>query len=69
MLISAGCSYVIIGHSERRQFFGETDETVNRKIKAALACGLMPVFCIGESEAERDANLTFSVLDKQVKMG
>ena len=44
MLKSAGCSFVIIGHSERRQFFGETDETVNKKIKAALACGLKPVF-------------------------
>ena len=69
MLKSAGCSFVIIGHSERRQFFGETDETVNKKIKAALACGLKPVFCIGESEAERDSNLTFSVLDKQVQAG
>ena len=69
MLTSAGCSYVIIGHSERRQFFGETDKTVNMKIGAALACGLKPVFCIGESEEERDANLTFSVLDKQVQAG
>jgi triosephosphate isomerase len=69
MLKSAGCSFVIIGHSERRQFFGETDETVNKKIKTALACGLKPVFCIGESEAERDSNNTFSVLDKQVQAG
>jgi len=69
MLKSAGCSFVIIGHSERRQFFGETDETVNKKIKAALSCGLKPVFCIGESDAERDSNLTFSVLDKQVQAG
>lgn len=69
ILKSAGCSFVIIGHSERRQYFGETDETVNKKIKAALACGLKPVFCIGESGAERDSNLTFSVLDKQVQAG
>lgn len=69
MLKSAGCSFVIIGHSERRQYFGETDESVNKKIKAALACGLKPVFCIGESETERDSNLTFSVLDKQVQAG
>ncbi|MBR9979884.1 MAG: triose-phosphate isomerase [Desulfatitalea sp.] len=69
MLVSAGCRYVIIGHSERRQFFGETDATVNRKIHAALAAGLSPVFCIGESEAQRDAGQTFSVLDKQVKNG
>ena len=69
MLKSAGCSFVIIGHSERRQFFGETDESVNKKITAALSSGLKPVFCIGESEAERDSNLTFSVLDKQVQAG
>lgn len=69
MLKSAGCSYVIIGHSERRQYFGETDETVNKKLKSALSCGLKPVFCIGESETERDSNLTFSVLDKQVQAG
>ena len=69
MLVSAGCRYVIIGHSERRQFFGETDETVNRKIGAALHADLVPVFCIGESEAERDAEKTFSVLDKQIQKG
>jgi len=69
MLCAAGCTYVIIGHSERRQFFGETDETVNKKIKAAVAAGLKPVLCVGESEKERDANKTFSVLDKQVTIG
>jgi triosephosphate isomerase len=69
MLISAGCRYVIIGHSERRQFFGEIDESVNKKIRAAIANNLVPVFCIGESEQERESNLTFSVLDKQVKVG
>ena len=69
MLVSAGCRYAIIGHSERRQYFGETDETVNRKISAALAADLIPVFCIGETESERDSGKTFSVLDKQVKDG
>jgi triosephosphate isomerase len=69
MLRDAGCSQVIVGHSERRQFFGETDATVNQKIKAALSVDLVPVFCIGESESERDAGKTFSVLDKQVRDG
>lgn len=69
MLLSAGCRYVIIGHSERRQYFGETDETVNRRIKAAQTNGLIPVFCVGESESERETKKTYSVLDKQVKNG
>ena len=69
MLNAAGCRYVIIGHSERRQYFGETDETINRKIDAASKAGLIPVFCIGETESQRDAGETFSVLDKQVKNG
>ena len=69
MLVEAGCRYVIIGHSERRQHFGETDDTVNRKIAAALQAGLVPILCIGESEAQREADETFSVLDKQIKRG
>lgn len=69
MLLSAGCKYVIIGHSERRQHFGETDETVNKKIAKALQSGLISILCIGESEKERDADETFSVLDKQIKKG
>lgn len=69
MLVSAGCRYVIIGHSERRQYFGETDEDVNKKIKAAVKHDLIPIFCIGESEQERESGQTFSVLDKQVKKG
>ena len=69
MLVSAGCQYVIIGHSERRQFFNETDETVNKRIRAAINAQLIPVFCVGETEAERNAGQTFSVLDKQVKKG
>lgn len=69
MLASAGCRCVIIGHSERRQYFHETDETVNRKIKAAIAGGLAPIMCIGETESERESEKTFSVLDKQIKKG
>ncbi len=69
MLVSAGCRYVIIGHSERRQYFGETDETVGKKITAAIAADLIPVFCVGETESERESGKTFSVLDKQVKDG
>ena len=55
MLQDAGCTFVIIGHSERRQFFGETNETVNKKIKAALANGLTPILCVGETLKEREA--------------
>ncbi len=69
MLISAGCQYVIIGHSERRQYFGETDETVNKKIMAATASGLIPILCVGETETQRDEKKTFSVLDKQIEKG
>jgi triosephosphate isomerase len=69
MLVSVGCEYVIIGHSERRQYFDETDETVNKKIKAAIKNDLVPVLCVGESEKERESKETFSVLDKQVKKG
>jgi triosephosphate isomerase len=69
MLVSLGCQYCIIGHSERRQYFDETDETVNKKIRAAIQAGLKPVFCIGETEEQREAGQTFSVLDKQFKKG
>ncbi|MBW1740194.1 MAG: triose-phosphate isomerase [Deltaproteobacteria bacterium] len=69
MLKAAGCTYVIIGHSERRQYFGETNATVNKKIRAALLEGLIPVMCIGESEAERESNQTFSVVQKQLEEG
>jgi triosephosphate isomerase len=58
MLVEAGCQYVIIGHSERRQFFGETDATVAKKTKAALVAGLTPIVCIGEMLADREANRT-----------
>jgi len=69
MLVDAGCSHVIIGHSERRQYFGETEETVNRKIKAALKARLTAIFCIGETLAEREADRTFEVLRTQLTGG
>lgn len=69
MLIDAGCSHVIIGHSERRQFFGETDDTVNKKIKAAIKAGLTVLFCIGETLQEREGEQTFDVLKRQVTQG
>ncbi|HEV2990838.1 MAG TPA: triose-phosphate isomerase [Candidatus Angelobacter sp.] len=65
MLRSLGCSHVIIGHSERRQYFGETDETVNLKLKSALSSGLHPIVCVGEILAEREAGLTEQVLRQQ----
>ncbi len=69
MLKAVGCTYVIIGHSERRQYFGETNASVNRKIRAALVGGLIPVVCIGESEAERELGQTFSVVQEQLEEG
>jgi triosephosphate isomerase len=65
MLLAAGCSHVIIGHSERRQYFGETDDTVNLKLKAALEAGLTPIVCVGEVLEEREAGLTEDVLRRQ----
>jgi triosephosphate isomerase len=69
LLKDAGCSHVIIGHSERRQYFGETDESVNKKVKAALASGLTAIVCVGETLAERDTENTFSVIEKQISGG
>jgi len=69
MLSDIGCRYAILGHSERRQYFGDTDESVNAKIRAALQHQLIPVFCVGETETQREAKETFSVLDKQVTKG
>jgi triosephosphate isomerase len=69
MLLDAGASHVIIGHSERREYFGETDATVNKKIKAALKGALVPIFCIGETLTAREAGETFKVLERQVKGG
>ena len=69
MLKEAGAEYVIIGHSERRQLFGETDETVNRKLLSAIAAHLTPIVCIGETLEQRDADETLAVLDRQIKQG
>jgi triosephosphate isomerase len=65
MLRAAGCSHVIVGHSERRQYFGETDDAVNRKLRAALSAGLKPIVCVGEVLEEREAGLTEQVLRRQ----
>jgi triosephosphate isomerase (TIM) len=65
MLQAVGCSHVIIGHSERRQYFGETDDTVNAKLKSALEAGLAPIVCVGEVLEEREAGLTDDVLRRQ----
>lgn len=69
MLKEACCSYVIIGHSERRQFFGEVDESVNRKVKAVLACGLTPIMCVGERLEERESGITEKVIKTQIESG
>jgi triosephosphate isomerase (TIM) len=65
MLRAAGCTHVILGHSERRQYFGETDDTVNRKLRAALAAGLKPIVCVGEVLEEREAGVTEDILRRQ----
>ena len=65
MLLAVGCTHVIIGHSERRQYFGETDDTVNMKLKAALEAGLTPIVCVGEVLEEREAGLTDDILRRQ----
>jgi triosephosphate isomerase len=65
MLLAAGCTHVIIGHSERRQYFGETDDTVNLKLKTALEAGLTPIVCVGEVLEEREAGATEDVLRRQ----
>jgi len=67
MLVETGCRAVIIAHSERRQFFGETNETANRKVKAALGAGLLPILCVGESLEEREAGETRAVLERQFR--
>src|SRR5881227_4049132 len=67
MLWEIGCQGVILGHSERRQFFGETDESVNRKVRAALEARLHPIVCVGESLQEREANRTWEVVSRQVR--
>lgn len=69
MVRESGAKYAILGHSERRQYFGETDESVNRKVKAALDAGLIPILCIGETLAEREAGNTFPVVERQLRGG
>ncbi|MBR5371608.1 MAG: triose-phosphate isomerase [Oscillospiraceae bacterium] len=68
MLTEIGVEYVVIGHSERRQYFGETDETVNKRTKAALAAGLKPIVCVGELLWERECNITEEVIARQIKL-
>lgn len=67
MLKDVGCQYVILGHSERREYFGETNETVNKKVKTAFAYDLLPIVCVGERLAEREAGTTKEVLESQVR--
>jgi triosephosphate isomerase len=67
MLLDAGCRYAIIGHSERRQHFGETDDMVNKKVRAALKAGLSPILCVGETLAERERNETMARISRQVE--
>ena len=69
LLKDVGCGYVIVGHSERRQIFGETDALINRKIKSLLSEGLRPIFCVGETLAERESGQMFEVLTEQVREG
>ena len=69
MLKTLGCKYVIIGHSERRAYFGETNETVNKKVKAALKEGLHPIMCVGEKLEEREAGSAFNVVTEHVEKG
>ena len=67
MLKGVGCQFVILGHSERRQYFRETDEFINKKVKKALASGLIPIVCVGETLEEREKNITHQVVTTQVK--
>jgi triosephosphate isomerase (TIM) len=69
MAKDAGCEYIIIGHSERRRYFGETDDVVNKKLKAALEAGILPIFCIGETNEERRAGKTEAVLEGEINGG
>ncbi len=69
MLKDLGCEYVIIGHSERRKYFNETDEAVNKKIKAALSSGLKPIFCVGETDNQRNSGDAEAVVERQIREG
>jgi len=69
MLMDVGCSHVIIGHSERRQYFNETNETVNKKVHSAFSHGLVPIMCVGESLEQREAGKTYSIIEEELKDG
>ena len=69
MLSSIGCDYVILGHSERREYFNESNFIVNNKVKKALSVGLKPIFCVGETLVERESDQTFAVIETQIKEG
>ncbi len=69
MVRDAGAAYAIVGHSERRQYFGETDDLVNRKARAARAAGLVPILCLGETLAERESERTIEVVERQIRAG
>ena len=69
MVRDTGAVYAIVGHSERRQLFAETDDTVNRKVRAALTAGLVPIMCLGETLAERESGRTIEVVERQLRAG
>jgi len=69
MVAETGCQFVIVGHSERRQYFSETDATVQKRMQAVIAGGLTPIVCIGETLQERESNQTFAVIERQIKIG
>jgi triosephosphate isomerase (TIM) len=69
MLLEVGCTHVIIGHSERRQYYGETDAGVNARLRGALRAGLIPIVCVGETLAEREAGTTMAMIERQIRRG
>jgi triosephosphate isomerase len=69
MLLEIGCTHVIVGHSERRQYYGETDAGVNARLRGALRAGLIPIVCVGETLAEREAGTTMAMIERQIRRG